>query len=120
LLRAVALTLVSGLTLGPLAAVYCNDLSPASRACCEKSAGCDRTAAPPAASDDCCQRAPLEKDKSESAAKPTKPIPPLAAAVDGVVALADAIVLPVVRLPIRAPDSLTVDPAPSPPSVLRL
>jgi len=120
LLRAVSLTLVSGLMLGPLAAVYCNDVSPASRSCCEKSAGCDRTAAPPAASDDCCQRAPAEKDKSETAAKPTKPIRPLVAAVDGVVALADVIVLPVIRLPIGTADSLTVDPAPSPPSVLRL
>jgi hypothetical protein len=76
---------------------------------------------PPAASDDCCQRAPVEKDKSESAAKPTKPIPPLSAAVAGVVvALAALTVLPVVRLPIGTVDSLTVDPAPSPPSVLRL
>lgn len=120
LLRAVSLTLVSGLMLGPLAAVYCNDVSPASRSCCEKSAGCDRTAMPPAASDDCCQRAPVEKDKSESAAKLTKPVRPLAAAVDGVLGAAADAVLPVIRLSFGTAESLTVDPAPSPPSVLRL
>jgi hypothetical protein len=120
LLRAVSLTLVSGLTMGPLAAVYCNDVSLASRSCCEKSAGCDRAAMPPAAIDDCCQRAPIEKDKSESAAKLTKPIRPLVAAVDGVLAPAADATLPAIRLSFGPVESLTVDPAPSPPSVLRL
>jgi hypothetical protein len=118
--RAVSLTIVSGLMMGPVAAVYCNDLSPASRSCCEQSASCDRTASSASAGDDCCERAPAEKDKSESAAKPTKPIRPLVAAVDGVLAPAADAVLPMIPLSFGTSESLTVDPAPSPPSVLRL
>ena len=107
-----------GLLGGPVAVVYCNDLTPAARSCCETSADCGRSAAT-AASDSCCRRAPAEKDKAELGAKTVKPLRSLPAAMDAALSI-DAVALPALRVSLAAFEAVTANPAPSPPSVLRL
>ena len=119
--RAVATLALAVAIVGlPLAGLFCDDSGPAAMACCrDKASECNQ----PGQNDDCCRKAPIDKDAS---AGPTqqlagKPHWTSVISFDALVASAPTLVTLVASLtPRLAPATSGPDPAPPPVSVLRV
>ena len=119
--RAVATVALAAAIVGlPLAGLYCDDSGPAAMACCQdKASECNQ----PGQNDDCCRKAPIDKDAS---AGPThqlagKPQWTSVISFDALVASAPTLVTLVTSFtPRLAPATSGPDPSPPPHSVLRV
>ncbi len=115
-----ALWLAAAVMGSPLAALYCDDASPASMACCQdKASECNQ----PGATDDCCRKVPVGKDAAAGPNQVTagKPTWASISGLDALVPVVAPIAPPISSLSLpTAAHTGWADLAPPPLSVLRL
>ena len=115
-----AVVLTVALVGSPLAALYCNDLSPAAMACCkDRASECNQ----PGKTDDCCRKAPVEKGAAAGPSQVTagKPSWTFVVSLDALVPVVAKCAAPVSSLTLRpASRSEWADLPPPPLSVLRV